>query len=239
MAAPMTKPNDDMSANVHRPSDSEILQRLLAALEANQKRSRLELAMAIVLSLATLASTWCGYQATLWTGAAGDAQSAAETYERDASTATIEGLQMRTFDAVEILAFWDALRANNDRDRDAIFSRMRPELKRALQASLDAGVLTDPTVAGPFRRAEYDLEVERKATENRTKAAEKREETRVAGQRASAYILMTLLCASVLFFGGITGTISTRRIRLTLGVAAIVLFAVTLVVLATLPVATG
>ncbi len=235
----MTKPTNDISTGDERPSDSEILHRLLAALESNQKRSRLELAMAIVLSLATLASTWCGYQATLWTGAAGDAQSTADTHERDAATATIEGLQMRTFDAVEILAYWTALRANNERDRDAVFSRMRPELQRALQASLDAGVLTDPKVAGPFRRSEYDLEEDRQAAEHRRKAAEKREEARVAGQRASAYILMTLLCASVLFFGGITGTISSRRIRLTLGVAAILLFSVTLVVLATLPVATG
>jgi hypothetical protein len=50
---------------------------------------------------------------------------------------------------------------------------------------------------------------------------------------------MTLLCASVLFFGGITGTISSRRIRLTIGIAAIALFTITLIVLATLPVTMG
>lgn len=235
----MTIAPDTQRIDGRSPSDSEILRQLLAALEANQRRSRLELAMAIVLSLATLASTWCGYQATLWTSAAADAQSAADTHERDASTATIEGLQMRTFDAVEILAYWDALRANNESDRSAVFARMRPELKKALQASLDAGVLTDPTIPGPFRRAEYDLEVERKAAEHRTNALAKREEARVAGQRGSTYILMTLLCASVLFFGGITGTISSRRIRLTIGVSAIILFAATLVVLATLPITMG
>jgi hypothetical protein len=235
----MQSETESHNANTGRPSDSEILQRLLGALEANQRRSGLELAMAIVLSLATLASTWCGYQATLWSGVTGDAQSAADTHERDASTATIEGLQLRNFDAIEILAYWQAMRAKSESDMQAVFTRMRPELKRALQASIDEGVLTDPTVAGPFRRAEYSLEVERQAADHRQKAADKREEARTAGQRASTYILMTLLCASVLFFGGITGTISSRRIRLTIGIAAIALFTITLIVLATLPVTMG
>jgi hypothetical protein len=48
---------------------------------------------------------------------------------------------------------------------------------------------------------------------------------------------MTLLFASILFFGGITSTFGSRPIRTGLGCVALLLFLIAVVILAGLPVA--
>ncbi len=44
----------------------DILRRILDAVEKDQRQRWVEIVCAIVLSLATMASAWCAYQATLW-----------------------------------------------------------------------------------------------------------------------------------------------------------------------------
>jgi hypothetical protein len=220
-----------------QPSDSEILRRLLAAMESNQRRGSFELILAIMLALATLSSTWCGYQATLWNRAAAAAQSAADRLEREATANSMAALEHRTFDAVAVMAFWQAARNRSDTDRDAIFIHMRPQLQRALEASLAEGFLDDPQVPGPFQRPEYLLDEAARATALRTDAGNQSDAARDAGRNSGAFILITLMFAPVLFFGGIRGTLSSPRIRMTLGATSLLLYIATLALMLTLPVA--
>src|SRR5271166_3705992 len=48
---------------------ASLLQRLLSTVEDSARSRRLEIASAMLLGLATIASAWCGYQSTLWSGA--------------------------------------------------------------------------------------------------------------------------------------------------------------------------
>jgi hypothetical protein len=215
---------------------SASLRRILTVLEEDKRRGRLELAIAIVLSLATLGSTWCGYQAQLWGSRSSAEQAAADTAERQAAEGTIVGLQLRNFDGTAMLQYWAAMREHDAGTQEAVFSRMRPQLQKAIQAALAAGVLNDPRQPGPLQRPEYVLSEEVEARRLRDEASERKAAAQVAGNHSSSYILLTLMFASVLFFGGITGTFTSRPVRLGLGCVSLILFVGTMIFLVGLPV---
>ncbi len=70
----------------------------------------------------------------------------------------------------------------------------------------------------------------------REKAGLLNAEAHKATQASGDYVSLTLMFASVLFFGGITGTFTDRRIRLALGCVAVVLFILTCAFLLRLPI---
>jgi hypothetical protein len=216
-----------------------LLRRVLDAVEGNTRRGRLELVLAIIMSLGTLASTWCGYQANLWAGNQMAQQAESSTADRQAAEDTLAALQLRTFDGITLLAYWEAFRAGNTEVSEGIFARMRPSLQRAIQASIAAGVLHDPTVAGPLHRPEYVLEEEERARTLRADAHRLQAEAAASGRASGSYVLLTIMFASVLFFGGITGTFTARRVRVGLGWISLLLFVITMILLARLPIAAG
>jgi hypothetical protein len=218
---------------------SALLQRVLAVVENDTRRGRLELALAIILSLATLASTWCGYQAQSWAGVASTSQSAADTAERQAAEDTIVGLQLRTFDGIALLNYWTALRAGDTQSQELILAHVRPQLRRAIEAAIADGILTSPGRTGPLQRPEYVLVEEQEAARLRKEAGVLNTAAANAGRYSGAYVMLTLMFASVLFFGGITGTFRSRRVRVGLATIALAVFVLTVTNLVGLPVHAG
>lgn len=192
-----------------------------------------------MLSLATFASTWCGYQAQQWGGAQGDLHAAADTAERQAAENTIVALQLRTQDSMVLSEYWQALRHREPRAAQTILLHMRPVLRQALQASVDSGILHDPSLAGPLQRPEYILTEEQRAAEQRAEAGKLKADATSAGKFAGQYVVLTLMFASVLFFGGIAGTFNERRVRAGLAIVSLCLFAFTLLSMVGLPASGG
>lgn len=221
------------------PDTDALLRQILERVSVDRRRGRLELVLAIILSLATLSSTWCGYQANQWGGKQSGNQAAADTAERKAAEYTIVALQLRTFDGIALLEFWSALRENDAERQAAVRARVRPQLRAAIDAALADGMLHDPSKPGPLQRPEYILAEEQAAAKSREDAALHRAQARTAGAAADSYVILTLTFASVLFFGGITGTFTARRVRIGLGCIALLLFLLALVQLAKLPIAAG
>lgn len=221
------------------PSTEMLLARVLSAVESSGRRGRFELIIAILLALTSLASTWCGYQASNWGSSQLLIQDAADSAERQAAEDTIVALQLRTFDGISMLSLWEAIRNGDESAQRAHLSRMRPQLRLAIEAALADGVLTDPTVPGPLQRPEYHLAEEESAKAGRAEAARLRSSVQVAGRASADYILLTLMFASVLFFGGVTGTLGSPRARRFLGGAAVLIFVIAIVRLTVLPVSLG
>ena len=222
-----------------KPDTETLLHRIIAAVEKDSSRGKLELAIAIILSLATLASTWCGYQASEWGGVQNEEQAAADTAERQVAEDTIVGLQLRTFDILEVRDYWAALRQKDTETSGLIFSHMRPQLRKAIEACLAAGILQNPELPGPLQRPEYILAEEVNAKRLRVEAGKSHAAAQKAGHTSSRYVSLTLMFASVLFFGGITGTFTVRSVRIGLGGISLVLFFVTATMLIGLPVCSG
>jgi hypothetical protein len=96
-------------------------------------------------------------------------------------------------------------------------------------------VLTNPELPGPLQRPEYRLAVDDEASAQREQAHQHKADASRASHAAGEYVLMTLMFASVLFFGGIAGTFTDRRVCRVLACIALLLFAVTLVIMIRLP----
>lgn len=224
----------------HADSDVEAkLQRILAAVEQNRRQGRLELALVFVLALTALASTWCAYQSQRWNGAQMVELADAEVANQKAEASTLAGLQRRTMDGLTVLHFMEALRRDDTKSVEAIRLRMGSPLREAVEASLALDVMNNPNVPGPLRMPQYVLAEDQNAAAARATAGECRVAAQRAGQNGDSYVLLTLMFASVLFFGGITGTFEARRLRLWLGGIACTLFVGTMIGLAMMPVCRG
>ena len=219
------------------PETAAVLQRILNAVEGKQRKRWVEVACAVVLSLATTASAWCAYQSTLWGGVQLFQLHGASAASRKAAELNITALEYRSFDGAIGLSFMEALFRGDKKQEEFLRSRFRPELKKAMNAWLATDPLNNPAAPrGPFLMAEYVQQELIDAKHQEELSAVQYSAAQQANKTSDTYVLLTVLFASVLFFGGIGGTFQSDRLRTTVFIIAVVLFLVTLIALGTLPI---
>jgi len=116
---------------------------------------------------------------------------------------------------------------------------MDSPLRETIDAWLKLDPFHNPDVVPPRKMPQYvlpEVQAEKTASDLAKSLGEK---ANAAGNHGDTYVLLTLMFASVLFFGGITGTFDGRRVRLMLTAIALVMFTVTLIRVATMPVCSG
>ncbi len=220
------------------PQDTTaLLRRILNAVEPAKRKPWFEMACAIVLALATTASAWCAYQSKLWGGAQMARGNAAVRASREGAVNSLAAVQWRAFDASMFIAYMEARFEQNKAMESFLFQRFRPEMKPAVEAWLKLDPLNNPSVPpSPFRMAEYaqaeTVEVARQAD----LAAQALAAAAEARRFSDNYVLLTVVFASVLFFGGIARAFDSRPLRTTLAALAVLLFLGTLVALTTMPI---
>lgn len=235
----MSQLGAEAQANEHMASFGELstkLDRVLDAVETQQRQGSLELLLVFVLSLTALGSTWCAYQSQLWNGAQLVHLADAEVANQKAEGATLIAMQRRTMDGLVVLHVMNALHQGDAASLEAMRRRAQSPLREALDACLALDPIRNPDVPGPLRMPQYVLVEEQNAEQERASAREHRAAAQRAGNNGDTYVLLTLVFASVLFFGGITGTFKSRRLRLGLAGIASVLFLGTVIRLTTMPV---
>ena len=115
--------------------------------------------------------------------------------------------------------------------------RFRPEMKSAVEAWLKLDPLNNPAAPpSPFRMAEYAQKETAEVARQADLAAKGMAAAREARGFSDNYVLLTVIFASVLFFGGMARAFDSRSLRTVLAVLAMVLFLATLVALTTLPI---
>ena len=197
----------------------------------------LDIGSATVLALATMASAWCGYQSALWGGVQTFRLAAVSKAGRESAAQSMKALELRGLDASMFIDYVDAKGHGDTSLEEFLYQRFRPEMRKALDAWLKTDPLHNPNAPlTPFQMAEY-VQPEQLEAERQQKAAEKMEAAaRQANQFADEYVLLTVLFATVLFFGGISGTFRSRRLQLTAFAIAVLLLVVTVVGLGTMPI---
>lgn len=191
----------------------------------------------MVLALATMASAWCAYQATLWGGVQTFRLAAAGKAGRESVKLSVEGMQVRAFDATMFMHYVEARAQGHKEVEDFLFRRFRPEMKRAVDAWLQTDPFRDPNAPPhPLKMTEYVLAVETEAARQAEIEKEKAAGAEEANQNSDTYVLLTVMFASVLFFGGITGTIDIPWLRKTLSILALAFFVGTMIFLVTMPI---
>ena len=220
------------------PQDTnELLRRILSAVEPAKRKPGFELACAIVLALATTASAWCAYQSKLWGGVQAARAGAAVRAGREGAVNSLAATQLRAFDASMFIAYMQA-RIERNKDMEAFLAqRFRPEMKPAVEAWLRLDPLNNPAAPpSPFRMAEYAQKETAEVARQAELAANAMAAAREARRCSDDYVLLTVIFASVLFFGGIARAFDSRPLRIVLAALAVLLFLGTLAALTTMPI---
>jgi len=214
-----------------------MLRRILAAVEEEKRGRWLEITCAIVLALATMASAWCAYQATLWGGVQTFRLAAVAKAGRESTHLQLAALQGRAFDAQMLIAYLETKARGDDKLADFLHQRFRPEAKKAVDAWLQTDPFNNPKAAhAPFQMAAYVQPELQEAKHLEDKLAASQSAAEHANSNSDTYVLLTVLFASVLFFGGIGGSLNSRTLRYTVFTIAFVLLISTMIVLLTMPI---
>ena len=164
----------------------------------------LELAIAILLALATTLSAWCAYQSTRWGGIQTFRLNDSDAADRQAAELQLRAYNMRLLDTAMFIQLANALQRKDLAMQQFYLERFRPEMRTAVDAWLATQPMINPAAPiYPFAMPEYRLSLADQALEARKLAAFRHDTAIEAKQQSDQYMLLTVLLASVLFFGGI------------------------------------
>lgn len=191
----------------------------------------------MVLALATTSSAWCAYQSTRWSGVQTFRLAEANEAGRQAAKNAVTAMQIRAFDGTMFLQFLQA-RSQGQKDLETLLSaRFRPEMKVAMEAWLATDPINNPSAPPhPFQMAEFQIAEEAETHRQSQLQEEQLAAAQEANRFSDTYVLLTVMFASVLFFGGIAGTFHLAWLRRWLATLAIAFFVGTALYLATMPI---
>lgn len=197
-----------------------------------------EFTIAIILSIATVLSAWSGYESTRWGVKADNAYGDATTTMFHASVANSDGQREQM---TETSLFIEWVRAELDGDtRRAGFieARFRPEFVPQFQKWLDDGAAApgELPAGSPFTQEGYTTPGFVRAEKLFGESQALLDKGSGATRTSQTYVLIAVMFASVLFFGGIATKFVDRRSSMLLGGIAVLMLIGATVVLATQPI---
>ncbi len=197
----------------------------------------IELAGAVLLSLATVSSAWCAYQSARWSGIQSFALAEASAFSREAGRLQILGGQKQAIQVAVFLEYYRAKRAGDDDLADSLLARVEPMFRGAVLAWLATDPFDNPQAPPhPFVMPEYQLPENTQAEERNNQVVDKVQEARAANDQSDQYILLTVIFASVLFFSGISTKFQSRRLKIAVLVLGAIFFVAGISVLLYFPV---
>jgi Domain of unknown function (DUF4337) len=204
---------------------------------AEERTEGIEIAAAVLLALATVATAWSGYQASRWNGEQAKAFSRANAARIESTRASALANAQTQIDVATFTQWVDAYAQDQTELADFYFKRFRPEFKPAVDAWIATRPLRNPNAPlTPFAMPEYVVAATEEANQLEAEAEAFSTEARTNVQRATNYVLGVVLFAAALFFAGMSARLRTRRLRLVLLSFGIVVFVGTVAWLATFPV---
>jgi len=198
---------------------------------------RVEVAAGVLLAVAAVATAWSSYQSTRWNGEQAKASGRTNAIRIEAARA--QGLA-QTQTQIDVATFTEWVNAYTHHETSLetfYFRRFRPEFKPAVHAWIATRPLQNPNAPlTPFRMPQYRLAATAEANRLDAEAELSAAGVRRDIQRASNYVLAVVLFAVSLFFAGMSMKLTTARVRVALLALGWVIFAGTLIWIATFPV---
>jgi hypothetical protein len=186
----------------------------------------IEFLSAIVLSLATVLTAWCGYQAAQWDGEQAKFYNQATSAQVQAANEMNEGMLKSSIHVGLFVEYVAALSADNDELVDFLYSRFPSDLRTATDAWLDLDPLNNPDAPqSPFDIPDYVLEDQTIAVQLQADAEALFFQANEANELSDEYVLLTVLFATVLFFTGIAGKFQWRVIDAAMLILGTLVFA--------------
>jgi hypothetical protein len=204
---------------------------------SNVPQRWLELISAGVMALATVGSAWCAYQSARWSGVQTVRFSEANAARTQAIGLSDRDGQLVTLDVGMWLDYAIAYGEGHTDVANFLANRFRPELRAANEAWLATSPLSNPDApTSPFVMASYSHPELDEARRLMALADQKTEEAKQANQNGDNYVLLTVLFATVLFFGGISTKFEDRLLQIAFIAGGGAIWLGLVVVLSTFPI---
>lgn len=158
----------------------------------------------VLMSLASVATAWCGYEAARWSELQALNYSRVSAAHIDASIASDRSNTLRMIDIGLFVQYENALFRHDEAFAAYIKRRFRPEFR----AALDAWVKTKPDTnarapLSPFAMPEYRLKTDEAFAAASARARARLDEAVSANELSDKYVFVTVLFASVTFLSGV------------------------------------
>jgi len=203
------------------------------------RRHLTEFAATVLLALASVVTSWSGYQASLWSGIQSTNYNQANALRTESSREATQAGQQVGLDIALFMAWVNAKALSNDRLTEFYYQRFRPEFRQSFDAWLATQPLSNPQAPGtPFDLPGYRSEHGQQARDLERQSKTLFEAGHRANHIADTYVLGTVLLAMVLFFCGIVQQFRELRTRVFLLALALLLFIFGVSRILVLPVAT-
>jgi hypothetical protein len=184
----------------------------------------IELAAAVLLSLATIAAAWAAYQSTRWGGAEVNSYSTSGAKRTEATQQNSIFAAQAQIDVMAWLTYLEHYEAGDERGAAFVRDRFRTEFKPAFDAWIAKATPGKYPPGTPFELPEYQPRARQLANQLNAEAESLAADARKANQLSDNFVLVAVVMASVLFFAGVGTKVQARGIRLFMLTAGFALF---------------
>jgi hypothetical protein len=196
------------------------------------KHSFFEPLALVLLSLATVGTAWCSFQAAAWGGVSQRLMNLSAAASRRAVTDQLQSSQLALLDVLLFSQHVNARTSSNETLARFYAERFRGEAKAAFDAWMATRPFENPNAPPhPFVTNLYQPRLLAEADQAEAESQRLWQQGGEAGRTGRSYVLITVLLASSLFCGGTAPRFEgfwIRRTVLALGLAAFVFAAIRL-----------
>jgi hypothetical protein len=202
----------------------------------DHRERRIDIASALLLSVATVLAAWSAFQSSKWGGEQATAYAQASAFRQESvRMSTLAGQQI-IIDVSVFEQIVDAY-ATGDRELEDFYrERAREEFRPALEAwiALARGDL-ESAPSTPFAMAEYVLAAGLRSERLQRQAESAFQVALDDNQRSDNYVLLAVLFASVLLFAGLAPKSRSYQIQVTMISLAVVVLVIGIALLLAFP----
>lgn len=196
---------------------------------------------AIILAVAAVATTWASFQASQWSNAQSDAQSASAIQRSDANRAASEATSQSVVDSQMWIAWVEAVAASQKDRAGFLRDRFSPALDKVQKEWLgtvpvdgDGNPARVPD-GTPLNLPGYVVPAQLQADELSLKAEESLADADEASNTSTRYVMLAVLFALVLFFASVATKFTSPKVQVALILTGLVLLFTTTVRMFLLP----
>jgi hypothetical protein len=167
------------------------------------KRAWFEPFALVLLSMATIGTAWCSYQAAAWGSVAQRTMNLSAATSRRAAVNEIRALEFGIIDVLMFSQFMNAQSDSNAPLAQFYSTRFRDEAKTAFESWMAYRPFENTNAPPhPFVTNLYQSSLQVAARKEETKADDLWQQAGEAGRTSRSYVLVTVLLASALFCAG-------------------------------------
>lgn len=164
-----------------------------------------DLASVILISAATVLTAWSGYQAARWTALQTRQYNEASSQRIASAVAGGRANALGVIDVATFLEFVNAQASGRTMEREFIYRRFRPEMRRAVDAWLATRPLKNPAAPStPFAMPAYRLHENEESARLSTLASSTFQAATRSSEIGDAFVRLTVIFAAVSFLAGIS-----------------------------------